>query len=339
MSRRSVIAALVVGLVMVGLTVAVAQTTATDPADYPDGYSPPCTSDSTGCIKQRVAGLEAEVDRLVDHYRAHSHATPTPTPTVSPTPTPTVTPTAEPSPTQTCTNPAFVTTATDNNGDGATFDGPGGPYFLHNNMWNNHAGSGPTGTYTMSVCSHDNWLEVANQLPSTISPGAVRAYPNVHKDYNDEPLSNVHSARFAHNTTKVDGMVWNVAFDVWINDNFDNELMIWTENHNQRPAGAVVAPTVTIGGQDYELWRLGSGTGTGGIFTYLSKTTQTYGTMPLHLFFADLQQRGWLEPRAGGGLDTTWQVDYGVEVVDTNGVDHRWNFNDFEIFDATNPPG
>ena len=34
--------------------------------------------------------------------------------------------------------------------------------------------------------------------------------------------------------------------------------------------------------------------------------------MPLALFFADVRARGWTPT-------TTWQVDYGVEVVDTNG--------------------
>jgi hypothetical protein len=205
---------------------------------------------------------------------------------------------------------------------------------VHNNMWNNHSGAGPTGTYTLNACNYDNWYEIARQQPSTVSPGAVRAYPNVHKDYNDVPLSSVYSARFAHNTTQVSGMIWNVAFDVWINDGFDNELMIWTENLGQRPAGNVVG-NVTIGGKAYQLWRDGSGTG--GIFTYVSVEPQRSGTMPLGSFFADLQTRGWLEPRAGGGPDTTWQVDYGVEVVSTNGVDHRWNFNDFEMFDASHP--
>ncbi len=239
-------------------------------------------------------------------------------------------------PVRTCDSPVFVTTSSNSNGDGRTFNGPGGPYFLHNNMWNNHSGSGPPGTYTMGVCSFDNWYEVANQLPSTISPGAVRAYPNVHKDYDDEPLANIDAARFGCNTTKIDGHVWNVAFDVWINDGFNNELMIWTENHNQRPAGSF-REVVNIGGHDYQLWRNRTGTGNGGIFTYLSVETQLSGLMPLQLFFQDLQQRQWLRPPTGGGPDTTWQVDYGVEVVSTQGADHRWNFNDFEIFDSSNP--
>jgi hypothetical protein len=78
--------------------------------------------------------------------------------------------------------------------------------------------------------------------------------------------------------------------------------MIWTENWGQRPLGNIVA-TVTIGGHEYQVWR--SGSGDGGVITYLSTTPQLSGNMPLSEFFKDVQNRGW---RA----TTTWQVDYGV---------------------------
>ena len=48
--------------------------------------------------------------------------------------------------------------------------------------------------------------------------------------------------------------------------------------------------------------------------------------MPLASFFADARARGWTPT-------TTWQVDYGVEVVDTNGNPERFNFTDFFIND------
>ena len=44
------------------------------------------------------------------------------------------------------------------------------------------------------------------------------------------------------------------------------------------------------------------------------------------LFFADVRARGWTPT-------TTWQVDYGVEVVDTNGNPERFDFTDFSITD------
>jgi hypothetical protein len=47
--------------------------------------------------------------------------------------------------------------------------------------------------------------------------------------------------------------------------------------------------------------------------------------MPLASFFDDMASRGWA-PKA-----TTWQVDYGVEVVSTGNTKQRFSFNDFSI--------
>ena len=49
--------------------------------------------------------------------------------------------------------------------------------------------------------------------------------------------------------------------------------------------------------------------------------------MPLSLFFADVRARGWTPT-------TTWQVDFGVEIVDTNGNPERFDFTDFSINDV-----
>ena len=151
----------------------------------------------------------------------------------------------------------------------------------------------------------------------------MQTYPNVHRDYNDISLSQIQSARFAATGPHCAGCIWNIGFDIWIGDGFSHELMIWTENWNQRPAGNQVG-TTTIGGHQYTVWRNSSGDG--GIITYLSVTPQTSGTMPLALFFADVRARGWTPT-------TTWQVDYGVEVVDTNGNPERFDFTDFSITD------
>jgi hypothetical protein len=206
----------------------------------------------------------------------------------------------------------FVTSG---NGDGRTF----GEYYVHNNMWNNAGG-----TQTLSACSYDNWYVDAVQPDGT----AVRTYPNVHKDYDNAALSGITSADFAATSPRCAGCIYDVAFDIWINQGFGNELMIWTENWNQRPAGTMVESSQTIGGKDYEVWKSGGVTSRGGIFTYVSKTAQTSGTMPLQDFFADVAARGWIPASS-----TTWQVDYGVEICDTNNALQRFRFTDFSIAD------
>jgi hypothetical protein len=237
-----------------------------------------------------------------------STSTKPPTTSTPTTTTPTSTPTSTTSPSRTCTNPSFVTTSTNNQGEGRTF----GEYYVHNNMWNNH-----NGTYTLSACNYDNWyVDVTQPLPGD---RGVQAYPNVHKDYNDVPLSKIKSATFAATTpANCSACIYNVAFDAWIGDGLNNELMIWTDNKGQVPAGQKVG-TVTFGGFTYDVWHRD------GYTAYVSQVTQKSGTMPLASFLTDMVNRGWA-PKA-----TTWQVDYGVEVVSTGNTKQRFTFNDFSI--------
>ena len=99
--------------------------------------------------------------------------------------------------------------------------------------------------------------------------------------------------------------------------------MIWTENWGQRPAGNQVG-TTTIGGQHLP-----------GVAVRLRRWRHHHlpvddpadlGHDAAGLFFADVRARGWTPT-------TTWQVDYGVEVVDTNGNPERFDFTDFSITD------
>jgi cell division septation protein DedD len=237
--------------------------------------------------------------------------TSTPTTTSTPTattPTATSTPTSTGSPVKSCTNPVWTTTSSNNQGEGRTF----GAYYVHNNMWNND-----NGTYALGACSFDNWyVDVTQPLPGD---KGVQAYPNVHKDYDDVPLSKIQSAKFAATTpANCSACIYNVAFDAWIGDGLNNELMIWTDNKGQVPAGRKVG-TVAFGGFTYDVWH------TDGYTAYVSQVTQKSGTMPLASFFNDMVNRGWA-PKA-----TTWQVDYGVEVVSTGNTKQRFSFTDFSI--------
>jgi hypothetical protein len=205
-----------------------------------------------------------------------------------------------------------------NEGAGLSYFEPNGEeYFVHNNNWNDTAG----GNSVITACDYDDWYVVSN-IPDH-GDNSVQTYPNVHRDYQNRALSTIDSARFAATGSRCAGCIYNIAFDIWIGDEFTHELMIWTDNWNQVPAGNMVGQ-VTIGGQQYQVWR--SGSGDGGILTYVSVIPQTSGTMPLAEFFADVRARGWTPT-------TTWQVDYGVEVVDTNGNPERFTFTDFFIND------
>lgn len=218
---------------------------------------------------------------------------------------------------KTCKKPSFTTVSTNNIGDGRTYADRavrGRQYFVHNNMWNNS-----NGKYVMSVCSYDNWREIAKQpLPGD---RGVQTYPNVHRDYNNKPLSRIRSARFAATAPDCAGCIYDVAFDAWLGRGLNNELMIWTKNRGQTPAGSKVAK-VSFGGFTYDVWH------EPGYTAYVSRVTQKSGTMPLQLFFRDMIRRHWAP------VATTWQIDFGVEIVSTANVARRFDFTDFAITES-----
>jgi hypothetical protein len=204
-----------------------------------------------------------------------------------------------------------------------------GQYMVDNNMWN--AGSYPV-SQTLKACDFNSW-SVTTTADNSTGDGAVKTYPNVHVDYIDwgthkmQPLSDFSSLdmRFAHHAPSTAG-IWNVAFDIWLNgvgDGSANELMIWTDNNQQTPAGTKVA-TVTLDGVEWAVWK-----GYSGHYLALVPTNGrvlTSGTLDLIPITQWLTANGHL-PAAS----SLAQVDYGVEVVSTNGQPARFDFTDFKL--------
>src|SRR5690349_2176163 len=99
-------------------------------------------------------------------------------------------------------DPLFMTS--DPNG-GWTHSG----YYVHNNMWN--SGKYSPCTQTLYAWSHDKWHVVARMNNKT-GDGAVKTYPNVHRDYRNVPIDSFDSitSNFAETSPHVG--TYNVAF-------------------------------------------------------------------------------------------------------------------------------
>lgn len=208
-------------------------------------------------------------------------------------------------------DPVFVTS--DRNGGWSN-----GGYYVHNNMWNTAYELGPE---TLYACSYRSWYVVSNQ---TNDAGAVKTYPNVHKDYADVPLSTFSAITSSFAATSPHVGTYNVAYDIWINGVASpgcTEIMIWTENYNQVPAGNVVA-TETFGGRTYDVWK----TDDSGYIAFVPSSPLTSGTLDLLELITWVISQGWLAPTS-----TLGQICFGVEIVATDGADARWDFTDFSI--------
>ena len=152
----------------------------------------------------------------------------------------------------------------------------------------------------------------------------MKTYPNVHEDFGSAPaLSSFRtiSSSFAHAGPHVG--IYEFAYDIWLNgvaSSGSTEVMIWTDNYNQVPSGSV-QETVTLrrpelpGLQERQLHRVRGDT-----------TNVTSGTVNLLTFFNHIIAKGWIP-----STSTLGAIDYGVELVSTNGMDATFALNDFSL--------
>ena len=284
------------------------------------GYALGLTPGRSGGNQSGPAALAGGTDTSAPG--APSPTPPTPRPAVGkavskPPPRPTATRSARapaPPTSKTCTDPVFVTS--DRDGGWSTRG-----YYVHNNMWNSNEQLGPE---TLYACSHDNWYVVSKQ---TNHAGAVKTYPNVHKDYDNVPISSFNRITSTFAATSPHVGIYNVAYDIWINgvaSSGSTEVMIWTENFNQVPAGDRVA-TVSLGGRTYRVWK----TSDSHYIALVPTSIVTSGSIDLLGIFKWLMSKGWLP-----GNSTLGQIDYGVEIVSTDGRPATFSFTDFSITDS-----
>jgi hypothetical protein len=216
----------------------------------------------------------------------------------------------------TCTNPAYVLPLNPSNPqDGVTLNG----FYVDTDTWN---AAGYQVSQTMYICDYNNWYVVAN-MNNDSGDGAVKTYPNVHQDFNAAPTISSFttiSSSFAHTAPHVG--IYEFAYDIWLNgvaSSGSTEVMIWTDNYNQVPSGSVLE-TVTLGGQSYDVYKSGS------YIAFVDTSNVTSGTVDLLSFFNHIIDKGWIP-----STSTLGAIDYGVELVSTDGADATFEVNDFSL--------
>jgi len=150
----------------------------------------------------------------------------------------------------------------------------------------------------------------------------VKTYPNVHKDYNEPAISSFSSITSSFSETSPHVGIYEAAYDIWLNGvagNGSTEMMIWNDNYHQVPAGSKQA-TVTFDGRSYTVWR------TGTYIAFVADSTFTSGSVDLLAMFKWLMSKGWLASNS-----TVGQIDYGFELVSTNGAPATFTVNNFSI--------
>jgi hypothetical protein len=202
-----------------------------------------------------------------------------------------------------------------------------GGYYIHNNLWNS-AKYSPC-TSTLHASSHDNWY-VVTRMNNKSGDGAVKTYPNVHKDYASAPIGSFDSitSTFAESSPHVG--IYNVAYDIWINGIAKpgcTEIMIWTDNFHQTPGGKYVQDA-TFGERTYRVYRRPSN----GYIAFVATTNFTSGTVELLEIMKWVTAKGWFSSES-----TLNQICFGVEMVSTDDADATFRVTDFSIDSKLKP--
>ncbi len=174
-------------------------------------------------------------------------------------------------------------------------------YIVYNNEWNSSAGP-----QTIWADSFSHWGAESTQAAGNT---AVETYPCVQKNYSQVPVSSFRLIRSGFTEAMpatTTGLDAEAANDVWLN-NYKIEVMIWVDNHGQRPSGNVIGHA-TIFGQHFAVWHGGTD------FTFALDHRETSGVTHI------LASIDWLIAHHQVPSDATLtQVNFGWEIASTDG--------------------
>ena len=193
-------------------------------------------------------------------------------------------------------------------------------YWLANDAWNSASYSV---SQTLYACAPGSWY-VRATMNNNAHDGAVKTYPNAHKDFNSSPAINGFNSittTFAQSGTPAG--IYEYAYDIWINgiaSSGSTEVMIWTYNRGQVPGGTDTGQQVSFSGHSFEVYHGGT------YIAFEAKQNFSAGTMDLLQVFQWIMGKGWLTSSA-----TLGQVDYGIELVSTNNVPETFAITNYSV--------
>jgi hypothetical protein len=188
-----------------------------------------------------------------------------------------------------------------------------GRFDVYNNEWN----KGVAGPQTIWADSYHHWGVESIQASTT----SVKTYPSVQENYTNTPLSALHGlwSHYAESMPKVSNFDAEAAYDLWLN-NYKIEVMMWVDNHGQRPAGQIIAQ-IQIYGVKFSVWQASSH-----MFTF--ERAKQASTGHVHLLWALywLVHKGYLS-----SSDILTQVNFGWEICSTSGQPMDFTLTNYSL--------
>jgi hypothetical protein len=203
-----------------------------------------------------------------------------------------------------------------------------GRYYVTNDTWN--AGNYLGLTQKLYACNYNSWYALATMNNAT-GDFAVKTMPNVQETWYPTPtkLSSWKSitSQFSDLPPGIGSNygIWEFEYDIWLNglaDSSSTEVMIWTYNNGQTPAGSR-SGSFTDAGHTYEVYHSSPPYQ---YIAFVDRSNHLSGRVNLLDFFNYVISRGWM-PRSS----TLYQICHGVEIVSTNSRPEKFAINNFAI--------
>lgn len=212
--------------------------------------------------------------------------------------------------------------------------------------WNAGSSEGTVNSQELKANSSSDWQVTANMT----GDGAVLTSPEDQVTPQNwtgttnlpVPLADYSSIKSTYDVTLPSNPGpsddYEAMYDIWLGDatqqqwTNDQEIMVWTDNHNQTPAGTDTGKTWTDAstGAVYEIWvDSGGGTTTLGpddIVSFEAKNNSATGSVDLYALFNFLKSGGY--STGSIGID---QVTFGFELCSTSGQDETFTVNSYTI--------
>jgi len=229
-----------------------------------------------------------------------------------------------PATSHTCANPTVIPMNPGNAQSGIRE----GNYYVTNDTWNASRYRGLS--QALYVCNYNDWYTIANMNNDT-GDGAVKTSPNVQETW--YPIPTV-LTRWKSITSDFSDVppgtgshygIWEFEYDIWLNglaDSSSTEIMIWTYNNGQTPAGARVG-WFSDAGQSYRVYYRSPPYQ---YIAFVDRSNHLSGRVNLLDFFSYVISRGWMPSSS-----TLYQICNGMELVSTDSKPEKFTINNFSI--------
>ena len=197
--------------------------------------------------------------------------------------------------------------------------------------------TGSQGPQVISASSFQDWSVTATDTDPSDSPGEVLTYPDASYNYyqlGTQPsgynLNNITSltSSFAESMPSNSNVDAEAAYDMWLND-WQTEVMVWVDtsagkDRNLADSGDTEVGTYTYDGQNFSLWR--NGTGITGFYIFLLDHSETSGTVDLKAMLQTMVSLGYIPANS-----PLTEIPFGWEISSTGGQPATFSMSQFDV--------